>query len=229
MDPDLAAARDSAAWAAAGLVQDGMVVGLGTGDTAGRALVALGARVADGLSVVGVPTSRAAAKLARACGILVRSPDDVSAIDLTVDGADEVDPRLDLIKGAGGALTREKLVATASRHLVIVVDRDKRVARLGDRSPLPVAVLPFCAHFTIERLRALGLAPRPRLTGGRPSLTDDGALLVDCRLPPDRRPAEVAAVLDAVPGVLEHGLFLGMATLVYVGHRDRLESLAVGS
>jgi ribose 5-phosphate isomerase A len=212
-------ARERAAQAAVAHVADGMVVGLGSGDTASHAIRQLGARKPR---IVGVATSEKAAAVARAVGLEVRPPEEVAAIDLTIDGADEIDANLRLIKGGGGAHTREKLVARASKQLIIVVDAAKRVRRLGERTRLPVEILPFGANWTMDRLRALGLDPRPR--AGVHS--DNGNLLCDCALPSTFELRELAARIKALAGVVEHGLFLDEATLAYVGTATGVERLA---
>ena len=208
--------RDRAAQAAAAHVEDGMVVGLGSGDTAARAIRLLGGR-----KIVGVATSERSATLARSVGIEVRAPDDVAVIDLTIDGADEIDPALRLIKGGGGAHTREKLVARASQELIIVADAGKRVTRLGEHMPLPVEILPFARRWTLAHLQALGLPPTVRAG----FVTDNGNLVADCALGPVDDLAALAAALKALPGVVEHGLFLGEATLAYVGRSDGVDRL----
>jgi ribose 5-phosphate isomerase A len=195
-------ARDRAAEAAVSEVEDGMIVGLGTGDTAARAVRALAGR-----AIEGVPTSQRTAELARSLGIRLREPD--VEIDVTIDGADEVDPLLRLVKGGGGALTREKLVARASKRLVIVADEEKRVSRLGEKRRLPVEILPFGARWTMKRLEQLD----PKLREG--FVTENGGLVIDCELVGD--PLQLAELLDATPGVIEHGLFLDEASVVYVG------------
>lgn len=201
MDPKRAAAE-----AAVALVESGMIVGLGSGSTAALAVSALAAR---GLDIKGVPTSEETARLAHQAGIALLSIDQVSRIDLTIDGADEIERgTLNLIKGRGGALTREKIVAAASDRLVIVADESKLVDRLGEKMPLPIEVLPFGWRSTAERLRALGGDPERR-----DFITDNGNYILDCRFKqmPD------AAALDGVIGVVEHGLFIGMADTVFVG------------
>lgn len=208
--------RERAAAAAVGHVADGMVVGLGSGDTAAGAI-----RLLAGRKIVGVATSERSAALARSLGIAVRAPDDVAAIDLTIDGADEIDPALRLVKGGGGAHTREKLVARASRQLIVVADRDKLVARLGERRRLPVEILPFAQRWTLARLAALGLPPIVRAG----FVTDGGNLIADCALGPVDDLAALAAALKALPGVVEHGLFLDEASLAYVGHEDGVDRL----
>ncbi len=208
--------RDRAARAAVGHVADGMIVGLGSGDTASRAI-----RLLAGRKIVGIATSEKSAALARSVGIEVRAPDDVAAIDLTLDGADEIDPALRLIKGGGAAHTREKLIARASKELIIVVDEPKRVARLGEHMRLPVEILPFAARWTLARLAALALAPR--LRDG--VVTDNGNVIADCALGPVDDLGALATAIKALPGVVEHGLFLDEATLAYVGTADGVERL----
>lgn len=206
-----------------------MVVGLGTGDTAAQAIKALGARVRAGLSIHGVPTSRAAAELARAEGIPLLAPEQVTGIDLTIDGADEIDPELRLIKGAGGALTREKLVARGSRMVAIVADAAKQVRKLGERKPLPVEIVHFGELLTLAALGRLGLEPTLRKAGGAPVVSDNGGLLVDCALPRAFDPADLADGIKRTAGVVEHGFFLSEASVVYIGHEDGVEILRRGS
>jgi len=208
--------RDRAAAAAVAHVADGMIVGLGSGDTASRAIRMLGGR-----AIVGVATSEKSAALARSVGIEVRAPDAVAAIDLTIDGADEIDPELRLIKGGGGAHTREKLVARASKQMIVVADEEKRVARLGEHMRLPVEILPFAQAWTLARLAALGLPPLVRAG----FVTDNGNLIADCALGPVADLAALATALKALPGVVEHGLFLDEATIAYVGRADGVDRL----
>src|SRR5262249_54794969 len=167
----------------------------------------------DGLKIAGVPTSRATAELAASLGIRLVEPEDVSALDLTIDGADEIDPALRLVKGAGGALVRERLVARASRRLVIAADEAKLVPRLGARHRLPVEILAFGTRWTVARLAALGLDPKPRAG----ALSDNGGVLVDCLLGADADLAVLAAALKGLPGVVDHGLFLDEAAEAFVG------------
>jgi ribose 5-phosphate isomerase A len=193
-----------------------MIVGLGSGDTASRAIRMLGGR-----AIVGVATSEKSAALARSVGIEVREPGAVTAIDLTIDGADEIDPQLRLVKGGGGAHTREKLVARASKQMIVVADEQKRVARLGEHMRLPVEILPFAHAWTLARLDALGLPPIVRAG----FVTDNGNLIADCALGPVADLAALAAALKALPGVVEHGLFLDEATIAYVGRADGIDRL----
>lgn len=200
------------------MIEDGMVVGLGSGSTAACGIRALGQRVRQGLRITAVPTSDAAARLAAEYAIPLVTLEEAPRIDLTFDGADEVNPALDLIKGMGGALLREKLVACATVHQVIVVDPAKLVERLGTRFPVPVEVVPFGWPLARRALAAQGLTPELRLEGRRPFVTDNGNYIVHCRFRDgivDPRATE--AWLNAVPGVVENGLFVGLAHTVVVG------------
>ena len=210
---------------AASLVADGQVVGLGTGRAAAAFIQALAERVRGGLRVRGVPTSEASAILARELGITLVSLNEVEALDLTVDGADEVDPQLNLIKGYGGALVREKIVAAASRKLVILVGEEKLVPALGTRGKIPVEALPFGLAATSRHLLALGLKSQQRITDGKPLVTDNGNVILDCATGPIARPAELEAAIRAIPGVVGTGLFLGMAELVLVQRGERTDEL----
>ena len=209
-------------------VTDGMVIGLGTGSTAEFAIRALGERArSEGLQLRCVPTSLASARLGEEVGLDIRSLEDCGAVDLTIDGADEVDPRLDLIKGLGGALLREKIVASVSAREVIIVDASKKVDRLGTRSPLPVEVVPFA--WTLCRTRLLELAGRPelRLDGqGQPLVTDNGNYILDCRFHEGiADPGGMERRIGAIPGVVENGLFIGLADAVVVGDQGRCQVL----
>ncbi|KAA2237031.1 ribose-5-phosphate isomerase RpiA [Salinarimonas soli] len=209
--------REAAARALA-LVSDGMAVGLGTGSTAKHFVALLGERVRAGLRIVGVPTSEETRMQAEGEGIPLATLDEQPVLDLTVDGADELDDRLRLIKGGGGALLREKIVAAASRRMIVIADGSKRVACLG-RFPLPVEVNPFGLEATRRAVSAV-LARRNcpddlRLrsaANGTPFVTDGGHLILDAHLSRIDDPEALAADLVAVPGVVEHGLFLGLAT-----------------
>lgn len=197
------------------LVRDGTVVGLGSGRAATAFLRALAARVRDGLSIRGVPTSEETARLARDMGIPLAGLDE-AAPDLTVDGADEVDPQLDLIKGYGGALVRERIVAAASRRQVILVEAGKLVPVLGSRGRLPVEVIPFAVPLCHRRLEALGCRPRLRTERNRPFVTDNGNLILDGAVDPIPDPAALERAIRAIPGVVDTGLFLGTADTVLV-------------
>lgn len=190
-------------------------VGLGSGRAASAFVRALGARARAGFAVTCVATSEATARLAAEVGLTVVDLDEMP-LDLTVDGADEVDPHLDVIKGYGGALVRERIVAAASRRQVLLVGADKLVPRLGSRGRLPVEVIPFAARFCAARLGALGFRPEVRRDGDRPFLSDNGNVVVDCGTGPLRDPAASERAIRAVPGVVDTGLFLGTAALVLV-------------
>jgi ribose 5-phosphate isomerase A len=210
-----AAARRAAEW-----IQEGMTLGLGSGSTVRHLLEHIGERRAAGAwqGVVGIPTSEETARQARALGIPLTTLEERPEVDLTIDGADEVDPELRLIKGLGGALLREKLVATASAGLVIMVDASKEVERLGTLAPLPIEVDPFGAAIQPGFLRGLGGEPQlRRRADGSAFVTDGGNHILDCRFPEGiDDPERLAAALDARPGIMEHGLFLGLATAVVV-------------
>jgi ribose 5-phosphate isomerase A len=207
-------------------VRDGMRLGLGSGSTAEIFVHELGARVRQGLRVVGVATSNRVSMLATAQGVPLTSLDAVDRLDLTVDGADEVDIRtLALTKGRGGALLREKLVALASDRELIIVDDSKLVDRLGQRCAVPVAVIPFGWQQTAARLRALGCEPRLRMTHTGPFISDDGLVTLDCQFAPIEDPIGMAAALKAIPGVVEHGLFVDIADEVVVASAEGLRSL----
>ncbi len=203
---------------AAGYVEEGMRVGLGTGRAAESFVRALAGRVREGLDLLGVPTSEETRRLAEGLGVPLTTLEAAGQLDLTVDGADEVDPRLDLIKGLGGALVREKIVAASSARLVILVGEEKLVERLGVRTPLPVEIVPFGLTLCRRRLAALGCQPvlRPAKTGPGSFVTDNGNAIFDCKFPEidDGRRLETA-ILE-IPGVVGTGLFLGMAARVLV-------------
>jgi ribose 5-phosphate isomerase A len=214
--------KRAAAFAAAEEVRPGMLVGLGTGSTAAFAIGRLGEMVRAGLDIRAVATSRRSEEAARSAGIALLDFADIDMVDLTIDGADEIDDRLFAIKGAGGAMLREKIVAAASRRMIVIADASKRVARIG-RAKLPVEILPFARAFVAARLEALGarIAFRPDY------LTDQGNLIADCIFPEMPDPSALAMHLSAIPGVLGHGLFLDEVDCAYIGDGDhviRLES-----
>lgn len=224
--------QQAAAERAVDFVTSGMVVGLGSGRTAGFALERVGALLREGVlrELLGVPTSATIEAEARRLGIPIAAPDWEGPIDLTIDGADEVDPALDLIKGGGGALLREKIVAQASRREIIVVDQTKLSPLLGSRRAVPVEVLPFGWRQQARYLESLGapVSLRSRPSGG-PFLSDQGNLILDCAFGPIPQPAELAVELGSRAGIFAHGLFLGLATDLIVGgdagitHRFELE------
>ncbi|HEX7126825.1 MAG TPA: ribose-5-phosphate isomerase RpiA [Thermodesulfobacteriota bacterium] len=210
---------------AAAMVPDGAVVGLGSGRAAEAFLRALAERARSGLRVHGVATSNATAQLAGRLGVrLVPLPDEPLA--LTVDGADEVDPRLDLIKGYGGALVRERIVAAASRQQVILVGEEKLVPALGSRGRLPIEVIPMAVPLVRRRLEALGLLTALRRgADGLDYVTDNGGRILDATIGPLSDPRGLEQAIRAVPGVVDTGLFLGTADLVLVGGPDGIREL----
>lgn len=219
-----AAAKRAAARHAAGLVESGMRLGLGTGSTAALFLEELALRLRSGelADVAGVPTSRRTGRRAAELDIPLTTLDRDPTLDLVVDGADEIDPSLNLIKGLGGALLWEKIVAQAGRRMVVVADAGKLVERLGTRSPLPVEVVPFGVAAQEAFLRGLGAAPTLRRgDDGTPYVTDGGHNIVDARFAEGiADPVSLDTALAARAGVVESGLFLGMADIVIVGRRD---------
>ncbi len=198
------------------MVPSGAVIGLGSGRAASAFIRALGQRVREGQSIRGVPTSQATAKLATEVGIPLVTLDDVAQLDLTVDGADEVDSQLNLIKGLGGALVREKIVAAASRRLIILVGAEKLVPKLGTHGVLPVEVVPFALPSCSRRLAALGCKPQPRMENGRLMVTDNQNHILDCRIAPLDDPHRLESDLLAIPGVVGTGLFLDMAHTIVI-------------
>jgi ribose 5-phosphate isomerase A len=202
-------------------VHDGDVVGLGSGRASMAFIQLLGERVKAGLKVTGVPTSRISEELARTLRIPLVSLEEAMPLALTVDGADEVAPNLDLIKGWGRALVREKIVAAASRQLVILAGRTKAVGPLGTRGKLPVEVVPFALPLCRARLTEMRLNPVPYEEQGRLFVTDNGNHILDCMIGPIADPAGLEAQLEAVPGVVGTGLFLGMASVVLLGDEAR--------
>lgn len=196
--------------------QSGMVVGLGTGSTAYFAIEALGRRVKEGLEIAGVATSKGTEQLAKKFGVPLVLLDDVKVIDITIDGADEVDPNFNLIKGMGGALLREKVVAYASLEEIIIVDDSKIVDILGTRSPLPVEVVSFGHKLTKSALEGLGC--QARLKGGdKPFKTDNGNLIYECKFERIEDPEFLEMEIHLIPGVIESGLFIDLATKVVIG------------
>jgi ribose 5-phosphate isomerase A len=204
-------------------VESGMTIGLGTGSTADAAMQAIGRRAQGGLAIRGVPTSRRTAKLARELGIRLVSLEEVERIDLGIDGADEIDPDLNATKGRGGALLHEKLVALACADYVLIAASEKLVARLGTRLPLPVEVVPFGWQHTAARLASLGLSPALRPDPDHPASpfhSDGGHLILDCNTGPLTDPPALASAVKAVSGVVDHGLFLGIAHRAMVAEPD---------
>ncbi len=198
-------------------VRDGSTIGFGSGRASTEFLKLLGARVEAGFHIRGVPTSRATATLAMRLGITLVSLEEAMPIDVTVDGADEVDPHLNLIKGYGRALVREKIVAAASKQLVILAGPGKEVERLGARGKLPVEVVPFALPLCCRRLTELGCVPVPYRADRSLFVTDNGNHILDCEISPISGLGEFEAKIRAIPGVVDTGLFLGMANTVLIG------------
>ncbi len=205
-------------------VRNGTVVGLGTGSTVHFTIVKLGQMVREGLDIIGIPTSIRSELLAKEVGIKLTTLDEHPEVDVTIDGADEVDPNLDLIKGLGGALVREKMVASASLREVIVVDGSKMVQKLGTRSPLPVEIIQFCSGRTLKVIESLGGRPVIRMTEGEAYITDNGNFICDVHFPDgieDPKGMEIA--LNNTPGIVDNGLFLGITTSVVIARDGELE------
>ena len=217
----MSAEKRLAAERAVEYVQDGMVVGLGTGSTAAYAVKKLGERVRSGLNIRGIPTSERTRQLAETEGIALTDFVTISAIDLTIDGADEVAPDLNLIKGGGAALLQEKIVAAASREHVIIVDSSKMVKRLG-AFPLPVEVIPFGWQTAARRIDALGGNPQLRLKHGSPLVTDHGHWILDCAFGTIPDAVGLELTLNNLPGVVENGLFIKRCTRLVLAQGEEL-------
>lgn len=223
--PDYEQEKRLAAAGCLDLVKDGMTVGLGTGSTASYFLDMLSEQVRRGLDVRGVPTSLRTEALAKRLGIPLTDFSELNGLDLTVDGADEIDPRLNLIKGGGGALLREKIVASVTDQLIIIGDSRKRVGVLG-HFPLPVEVIPFGWQITARRITVLGAEVNLRFSeSGQPFLTAENNFILDCNFGTIRHPAELAESLTRITGVVEHGLFVNMAKMVIIGRESTTEIL----
>ena len=214
--------KQLAAEAAAKTVQDGMVVGLGTGSTVYYALLKLGEMVRGGLDIIGIPTSKHTEEIAKSHSIPLSTLDQHPVVDVTIDGADEVDADLHLIKGMGGALLREKIVANASNQLIIVADEGKLVETLGTKSPLPVEVVPFgwrTAQLALDRLcDRISL----RLLNNAPFVSDNGMYILDCHFNSIPHPAQAERIINNIPGVVENGLFVNRANKAFIGTNSGL-------
>jgi ribose 5-phosphate isomerase A len=214
-----------AARASLDFVSEGDIVGLGSGSTANYAIKFLAERVAAGLKIQGIPTSAATASLATSLGIPLTSLDLHQEIDIDIDGADEIDPQLHLIKGGGGALLREKIIASASRKLVIVADSSKHVAVLG-KFPLPVEVIPFAERLVAKKIAALGATVETRrLADGNPYITDEGHHILDCSFVKIPDPPKLAQALQSIPGIAGHGLFVNMANVALIARGNEVQEL----
>jgi ribose 5-phosphate isomerase A len=219
--------KELAGRAAAKLVGTGDVVGLGTGSTAHFAVLELGERMKTGLKIVGVPTSVATAQLARKVGIPLATLDQQPVIDIDIDGADEIDPKLQMIKGGGGALLREKVIAAASKKMVVIVDSSKVVPVLG-KFPLPVEVISFARTPVEKRIAGLGAIVKWRSrSDGSLYITDNGNPILDCSFGKIEDPPALARTLRDIPGVVEHGLFIGLASMALVGRGENVEEMRI--
>lgn len=218
--------KQATARAALKFIQDGQIVGLGSGSTSAYFIRFLGERVKGGLKIRGIPTSVRAQRLAEECGIPLATLDLVQTIDVDVDGADEFDPQLRLIKGGGGALLREKIIASASKKFVVVADSSKQVPILG-KFPLPVEVIPFAEALLTRRISALGATVIVRKSpDGVVFKTDEGHHILDCHFGKIPDPPALARTLSDMPGVVEHGLFINLASVVLLAKGDQVVELA---
>jgi ribose 5-phosphate isomerase A len=214
-----------AARASLRFVRDGMTLGLGTGSTAAHAVRFLGEQVKAGLKIRGIPTSVHTGELAASLGIPLTTLEECQQIDVDIDGADEFDPQLHLIKGGGGALLREKIIASASRQVVIIADSSKQVAVLG-KFPLPVEVIPFAQPLVAKRITALGATVKLRKDAkGNPFVTDEGHHILDCSFGKIPDPPALARKLSDMPGIVEHGLFIELATVVLCAKGENVTEL----
>jgi ribose 5-phosphate isomerase A len=198
-------------------VQSGMTVGLGSGSTATYFIQALGEKLKTGdlKNIIGVPSSKKSETLALELGIALEEL-SASGVDIAIDGMDEVDPHLNAIKGLGGAQTREKIVASSAKLFILIGDETKIVEQLGEKSPIPVEVIPFGYKVTVAKLAALGTKPEQRMDGNQPFITDNGNYIFHCFVTPPIDAEKLATEMSNIPGVLEHGLFLNMAKIAYV-------------
>lgn len=214
--------KEAAARASLRFVRDGNIVGLGTGSTAAYAVRFLGEQVQAGLKIRGIPTSVQTRDLATSLKIPLTTLEEFQQIDVTIDGADEFDPQLNLIKGGGGALLREKVIASASRQLVIIADASKQVAVLG-KFPLPVEVIGFAQPLVAKRIAAIGASVKLRQDkNGNPFTTDEGHRILDCTFGQIPDPPALARVLNQMPGVVDHGLFIDLATVVLMAKGENV-------
>ena len=220
--------KRQAAIAALDAVKDGMIVGLGTGSTAAHFIRELGSRVQGGLRVQGIPTSEESRRLAVEVGVALTTLHDQPVIDVTVDGADEVSEDLDLIKGLGGALVREKVVAHASNYLIIIVDESKLSTRLGSKAPVPVEVVPFAIDAVRGQLKLWGGEPKIREREGKPFVSDNGNLILDWWHGPIDQPIALEKQIKGVTGVVDSGIFANVAGLVIAATSTGIRTLKRG-
>jgi len=216
MDPKERAAREAVKY-----VEGDMIVGLGSGSTASIAIRLIGEMVQkEGMRILGIPTSKESEELGRSVGIPIGELKAHPNVDITIDGADEVDPELNLIKGLGGALVREKIVATSSNLEIIVVDESKLVERLGQKAPVPVEIVRFSHEATIHKLEKLGCTTQMRMKDGERFVSDNGNYIVDCRFTHIADPRKLESDMNLIPGVVDSGLFLGIADKVIVASQE---------
>lgn len=216
MDPKERAAREAVKY-----VEGDMIVGLGSGSTASIAIRLIGEMVQkEGMRILGIPTSKESEELGRSVGIPIGELKAHPNVDITIDGADEVDPELNLIKGLGGALVREKIVATSSNLEIIVVDESKLVERLGQKAPVPVEIVRFSHEATIHKLEKLGCTTQMRMKDGERFVSDNGNYIVDCRFAQIADPRKLESDMNLIPGVVDSGLFLGIADKVIVASQE---------
>jgi len=206
-------------------IEEGTIVGLGTGSTVYYTIMKLGEKVRNGFKVQAIPTSIQTEKLAIEQGIHLLDLSELDSIDLTIDGADEVDPDFNLVKGMGGALVREKIVASMSKKEIIIVDDSKLVEKLGTKSPLPVEVVQFGTSFLIDKLSAFGCEPVLRMRNDRPMLSDNKNHIIDCRFSEIGNPVKLDTDICRLPGVIDTGLFVGLTDMVIVAGREGVKVL----
>jgi len=222
---DLDSLKKAAAVTAVEFVRDGMVVGLGTGSTSKHMIIALGEKVRAGMKLRGVPTSRETAELARQQGIPLIDQDNAWLIDVAIDGADQADPHLNLIKGGGGALLKEKIVAASAKQFIVMIDHTKRVPVLGGSFPLPIEVIPFGWGSTAREIEALTRSPVVlRERNGAPFTTESGNMIVDVHIDRIDQPRDLEISLNKIPGIVETGLFVGRTSLLIVGTPNGVET-----
>lgn len=221
--------KRQAALKAVEFVQSGMIIGLGTGSTAVHATLAIGEMIADGRlhNILAIPTSQTTAQQAQEVGISLTDLNTHTEIDIIIDGADEIDPHLNLIKGLGGALLREKIAAAASHRIVIIADERKRVSQLGSRAPVPVEVIPFAREPVRLYLQSLGANVILRQQDGQPFMTDENNIIFDCHFSSITNPSQLAQAIRQQPGVVEHGLFLNLATDAIIASAQGLDHLQI--
>lgn len=219
--------KRAAAEAAVANIESGMVVGLGSGSTAYFAIMTIGMLLAEGglKDIIGIPTSEETARLARRQHIPLSTLDEYPVVDITIDGADEIDPHLNLIKGLGHSLLREKIVVSATQRFIVISDYRKLVDHLGMIAPLPVEVIPFAKRPVHDYLEALGSRPELRMLDGEPRITDEGNIILDCYFDEIEDPLELAKKVRQRPGVVEHGFFLEMASEAYVAAPNGVQHL----